>query len=359
LNEVHADYCAAPLLVKTTSRFCFTYMAGDADPPQALVWLDDSGHVVREDTITLHTSVPYVFARGDTVFFVLYTAEFSNDSYSHQLSLLGFTEDGARISQRVLFADTLDESGFLGEPCYWDQGGELLAAVCWQDSLTSQNCRSVRIVRNTAAGTMCCDRWDTSPLPPSGFLMYPAIAQDEQHHTVYTYSIYLNPTHAIRIEGVTPGGQPTGREITMDRVIDRSVTDMDVSVHDGEVYVAYTSMSFAVPDNSGMYVAGFPLDEFESVSPRPAWLPQELQLSAYPNPFNSTTRISLTLPVSEEVKIIVYDINGRLVQRLSGGLLPRGTSEFLWKATDLPSGTYLIRAQAGHGSALQKLILLR
>ncbi|MBK6909333.1 MAG: hypothetical protein IPH10_00120 [bacterium] len=46
-------------------------------------------------------------------------------------------------------------------------------------------------------------------------------------------------------------------------------------------------------------------------------LPQELALSAYPNPFNPTTMIAFDLPKAARASLSVYDLNGRWCKRCS------------------------------------------
>jgi hypothetical protein len=80
-------------------------------------------------------------------------------------------------------------------------------------------------------------------------------------------------------------------------------------------------------------------------------LPSEISLSAYPNPFNSATTI--TLLGFENAEIEIYDITGRLITTLHtfGG-------QALWDASAYSSGLYFARL-AGEKAATIKLILLK
>lgn len=75
-------------------------------------------------------------------------------------------------------------------------------------------------------------------------------------------------------------------------------------------------------------------------------LPQTFSLSTvYPNPFNPQARINLTMGRADNVTITVYNALGHEVTRLHEGALSTGTHAFTFEAANLPSGTYLIRAQ--------------
>jgi hypothetical protein len=79
----------------------------------------------------------------------------------------------------------------------------------------------------------------------------------------------------------------------------------------------------------------------------------------YPNPFNAETRIGFELARAGEVRLDVFDITGRLVQRLVDGRISEGSHEIGFDARDLPSGVYVYRLAAGNMSEAKKMILIR
>ncbi|NOZ56116.1 MAG: T9SS type A sorting domain-containing protein, partial [Calditrichaeota bacterium] len=95
------------------------------------------------------------------------------------------------------------------------------------------------------------------------------------------------------------------------------------------------------------------------------WAPQkEVLLSNYPNPFNGQTRVHLFLPEAADLRVVVYDLTGREVARLHTGMLEAGEHTWTWNAHDelgreLPSGIYLLRANAGKRTLTRRVILLK
>lgn len=79
-------------------------------------------------------------------------------------------------------------------------------------------------------------------------------------------------------------------------------------------------------------------------------------VGAYPNPFNPTTNILLTNPVSQQVQLSVYSLTGQLVGTIFNDLLASGIHQIPWKATGLTSGSYLIRINNSQ-TGLQVLLL--
>ncbi len=75
---------------------------------------------------------------------------------------------------------------------------------------------------------------------------------------------------------------------------------------------------------------------------------QELSLEQnYPNPFNPATNIEFTVPETQDVTITVYDMLGREVSTLVNEQMSAGSHTVTFDASDLSSGTYIYRLEAG------------
>ncbi|MGA2622979.1 MAG: T9SS type A sorting domain-containing protein [Bacteroidota bacterium] len=87
----------------------------------------------------------------------------------------------------------------------------------------------------------------------------------------------------------------------------------------------------------------------------------------YPNPFNPTSTISYSLPQKSFVTLKLYDLLGREVRTLVNGEQEPGNYSRILDASDLPSGVYFYRLQAGNPSAssghgftdIKKMLLLK
>ena len=60
----------------------------------------------------------------------------------------------------------------------------------------------------------------------------------------------------------------------------------------------------------------------------------------YPNPFNSTTIIQYQIHKSSNVKLIVYDVQGKEVKNLINEKLSSGIYSYDWNASGNSSGVY-------------------
>ncbi len=120
------------------------------------------------------------------------------------------------------------------------------------------------------------------------------------------------------------------------------------------------------------YTAGFGIG-IEEINPELSVsgienLPAEFSLSQnYPNPFNPVTTIKYSIPESPLsggvrgglVTLKIYDILGREVATLVNKQQSAGNYEVKFDASNLASGIYLYKLQAGEFSSVKKLILMK
>ncbi len=79
----------------------------------------------------------------------------------------------------------------------------------------------------------------------------------------------------------------------------------------------------------------------------------------YPNPFNPSTKIGFSLPKNSEVKLSVFDINGKEVSVIVNGALNSGKYEADWNAVNLSSGIYFYTLKTADFTDTKRMILLK
>lgn len=79
----------------------------------------------------------------------------------------------------------------------------------------------------------------------------------------------------------------------------------------------------------------------------------------FPNPFNPSTTIRFSLPISNLVTLKIFDLLGREIETLVNGRLSAGEYHTKWNAADHPSGTYFYRLQVDGFVQSRRLILLK
>ncbi len=93
----------------------------------------------------------------------------------------------------------------------------------------------------------------------------------------------------------------------------------------------------------------------------PAWIPRKTELISYPNPFNSTARLSLSVEKPGTYSVKLYSITGQLVQEVwRGGVVI--SREITVNAQDLASGVYFAAAddvETNLRTASVKMVLVK
>ena len=88
--------------------------------------------------------------------------------------------------------------------------------------------------------------------------------------------------------------------------------------------------------------------------------PHSFELSKlYPNPFNPSTEVSFSLPMDGHVQLAAFDVRGKEVDVIFEGAQSIGQHSYTWNASNLPSGVYYIRLQAGDMVTSQKALLIK
>lgn len=101
------------------------------------------------------------------------------------------------------------------------------------------------------------------------------------------------------------------------------------------------------------------------LSATPALVQARLQLLPnYPNPFNPQTLLRFELPASGMVMLDIYNLEGKLVRRLTNEVLDAGSHEILWDGNDnagraASSGVYLSRLAHGQEVKSHRMTLVR
>ncbi len=81
--------------------------------------------------------------------------------------------------------------------------------------------------------------------------------------------------------------------------------------------------------------------------------------SIYPNPFNPSTTLEFYLPLTNQVKIEVYNILGEKVDVILNSMVNSGWHKYNWHPNSFSSGIYFIRITSGDYNFVQKAVLLK
>jgi len=89
-------------------------------------------------------------------------------------------------------------------------------------------------------------------------------------------------------------------------------------------------------------------------------VPKEFALlPAFPNPFNPVTNLTFNVPTAGQVRLLVYDLQGRKVSELYSGWCSAGIYRTTFDGSDFSSGIYFCQMVAGAFVQVRKLLLVK
>jgi len=87
--------------------------------------------------------------------------------------------------------------------------------------------------------------------------------------------------------------------------------------------------------------------------------PIQAQLRAFPNPFNPSTTVTFSLPVSGAVSLSLYNPKGQKLMHLASGEYKAGTHSISLDGAKLSSGVYLLRLETPGTHLIRKITLMK
>lgn len=204
------------------------------------------------------------------------------------------------------------------------------------------------------------------------------------------YQVFHSGNSAIPADWVFP------RVVTPDGRVWMSFSESDVSANHGLCWFDGQDVGiFDAPEDGGPQWGGLPhaaIDEIEmrdvyggyelwmsclsrgiavlTVLNEPAAVPDVAQLTSVertqfePNPFRSTTRVTLDLQSQARARVTLYDPAGRRVRTLVDEVLPAGLHSRVWDGLDdsgraVTTGVYYARTEIGGSSGEGRVVLVR
>jgi len=138
------------------------------------------------------------------------------------------------------------------------------------------------------------------------------------------------------------------------------VKNIAINQTDQVIYATYTF------DQNGSYADAIYKIDLKSITglPKRDNIPHKTLLyPAYPNPFNSATKLRFETGGNTKLSLKIYDIRGREVKTLFGGYKQPGIHEITWDGTDnagrsISGGVYFIRLLSGSNVEIRKVVYI-
>ena len=178
---------------------------------------------------------------------------------------------------------------------------------------------------------------------------------DQVTYTLYLHAAYDEIDTTLRYEGID------ALELAIEH-LDSLLIDLGIFIHvdvriDLRWWVTATDDE-DVTESTERRIISVPIPF--SVDSDHEIIPTEFSLDCiYPNPFNSSTTITYSLPLEAAVRLKLYDMTGHEIFTLIDGFNHSGTHSVTLNASDLPAGLYFVRLEASGHIFTRKILLIR
>lgn len=137
----------------------------------------------------------------------------------------------------------------------------------------------------------------------------------------------------------------------------RNYAWVDTDVSNGNTYY----YKLHVQDVTGTHVvnSGNGADVVEATPTASSTLPQAYSLGNYPNPFNSQTTFTFSIPFDGHVSLKVFDLLGREVATVVDKNLTANSYSMNWSAEGLATGVYMYTMTSGSFSQTHKMLYVK
>ena len=207
----------------------------------------------------------------------------------------------------------------------------------------------------------------------------PALAIDETNGMVYVFGTHEGDVQFLEGKKVALGNYSALESAPLDTFVQYLTNDFfDISTP-GHTVTGVSNLLLATSNSTrnetwvqvidlpdGVVIASKSQPEPEKSAPavHVAVESNDLEIGAYPNPFNPSTHIQFTLKTAAPVKLQIFNINGQLVRTLIDNDMAAGTHRRLWRGTNqegraVSSGTYFYRLQVGGMAKTGRLYMIK
>ncbi len=178
--------------------------------------------------------------------------------------------------------------------------------------------------------------------------------------TLYAVSVVPGYPNVVYVSGRYVNDPTNGSKGRILKSTDAGNTFANTVWGTGSIFLndlATTATNVFIVGTGGLVITG---EHLIGITPISTEVPQNFSLSQnYPNPFNPSTKIKVEILKSENIKLFIFDITGKVVTTLVNETLRPGTYEVSFDASSLSSGTYFYRLTSSSFTETKKMVLVK
>ncbi|NQT27921.1 T9SS type A sorting domain-containing protein [candidate division KSB1 bacterium] len=191
----------------------------------------------------------------------------------------------------------------------------------------------------------------------------------------YLGLVIVNESSDAKAVSIIPDGFPTGDsrlfryELTAEEITSLSFTINEQGSTQGkfgpEFYDEINPYEQQISDNPVLNIVGTSINflvieqgvdtDVHTSGPRDF----EIEIYAYPNPFNPKTTIHFSLESQDDIELILYNIRGERIRTLAAGKFEEGEHHISLDGSNLSSGIYIVQLITNFKNVNKKISLIQ
>ena len=327
---------------------------------QALLWLDENGGVIREQSEPIW-SIVAAYPCGTNVYLV------HGHSDGAYLRLIAHTFDlsGTLADSDTLFSVPVSYEDWLFRPAVDAAADELLIVLPVSSVGTDTTTVTAQAFRFTPEATTVGPPWELRRFENDGerySYVYCTVDREPMGNGIFAYSRFDFPdSMSLSVQAFDENNEPYPALSLGEWALDDHNWACRIAavVANESVYACCVKEAPDQPWLPAVYVEAFPLSEILKTENPFIPQPSSFSFSIFPNPFNASTQITFDLPRPENVQLTVTDITGRTVTTLADKQYAAGTHMIEFDGRNRASGIYIASLRTGTVTRSQKMILLK
>ena len=194
----------------------------------------------------------------------------------------------------------------------------------------------------------------------SAWHWYPSVSVEDSGNFIITWDDGRNGNYDIYAQRYSEDGKTIGENFSVTNTGEGMQRNPDVKLWKNLIYHTWED-NRAVGTGNDIYANVLDWDDPGETSVDELYqAPVAFVLHQnYPNPFNPSTSIEFTLPQSEFTTLKVFNILGKEVATLVSRNLNQGNHTFQFDGSNLSSGVYPYRIEAGVFQQVKKMVMIK
>jgi len=313
---------------------------------------------VNSDSINSVNYFPKVGIDSTGGFAIVWQSNALSTGTDYDILMQRYDSSGLALGDNFIINDDTTNAAQYNPDITVDASG--VAIVAWDDRRNPNNIYYQRFLNIGSIAGFSVEGSNTIISNETQYCSNIRVEMNNQQDFVISFSKYNNGSSDIFFKAFNNDGSEHSDIVVASTNTDRQQIYPDMAFAGDKIYNTW--------QDNHLYGVGYDIyanvfdwsDVVAGTESIQSTIPVDYNLSQnYPNPFNPTTNINFALPNHTKVKIDIFNALGQKVYTLLNSTKSAGKHTVEFNGSNIASGIYYYRIQAGNFNQVKKMILMK